>query len=59
MTSEKREACLEAAYFLVERVFGDICREPTSPHKEEATEMALEILKKIIFLSRKVGADNG
>lgn len=57
MTSEKREACLEAAYYLVERVFGDICRETTSPNKEETTGMALEILKKIILLSQKVGAE--
>lgn len=49
------EVKMELAYDLISEVNADVCRTwPCSPAKDEATEAAMDALRKIMELSRRV-----
>ena len=49
------EVKMELAYDLISEVHREICRSwPRSPVKDEATEAAMDALRKIMELSRRV-----
>ena len=49
------EVKMEMAYDLISEVNADICRTwPSSPRKDETTEAAMDALRKIMELSRRV-----
>lgn len=61
MRAEKKEKLIrlevkmELAYGLISEVNADVCRTlPRSPAKDETTEAAMDALRKIMELSRRV-----
>lgn len=50
----KREAMLEVAYDIVSKIHSDICSEGARPETDDVTDLTTDILRKMIFLSKKI-----
>lgn len=54
MTAEKREAMLEVACDLVEKVFQEECRKKPRGEYAEVLEDLMVVMRKIIIVSQKL-----
>ena len=49
----KREAMLEVAYDIVAQIHCDICREGTRPETDETIDLTMDIMRKMLLLSKR------
>lgn len=54
MTVEKKIITLEICYDLIERIHFDLCNDVTLGRKSDITDETIDILRKLIVLSKRI-----